>query len=388
MSSLFIHNAKVYKNDSFVSANILIEAGKLKKIGCDLENVDNAKVIDAKSNYVIPGFFDVHTHGAAGIDVNSATADELSVISEFFAAKGCTRWLASILTDSEDKTTWSIKQIVKCMKENRNGAKIHGIHLEGPFLSSEFKGAMPEHLLQKGNVELLRKYQKIADNNIRYLTVSPEVDGVMQVIDYAKSQGIVVAVGHSGAGYDTAIEGIKRGITACTHTFNGMRLFHQHEPSVMGAVLESENVYCEAICDYFHLHPGAVRLLVKTKGHDKVLAITDSISAAGLPDGEYMLGVNEVVVNNGDARLKYGGTRAGSTLTMNQALINLMKMTNLPLIKVVRMFAVNQAKMLNIYDEYGSIDVGKCADITIIDNNYDIHKTIVEGKIVYEKAKV
>ena len=208
----------------------------------------------------------------------------------------------------------------------QKGANLLGIHLEGPFLSSEYKGAMPEYLLQKANLPLLKEYQQRAEGAIRYITVSPEVEGIPDMIPEIRKLGITVAIGHSGADYETSWDAIRKGAQSCTHTFNAMKLLHQHFPAIMGAALESD-IYCEAICDGRHLHPGTVRLLLKVKGLDRVVAITDSIMAAGLPDGKYKLGVNDVVVEDGDAKLAENGVRAGSTLTQNVALKNLLKFT-------------------------------------------------------------
>lgn len=240
------------------------------------------------------------------------------------------------------------------MEKHENCANLLGIHLEGPFLAKEYKGAMPEHLLISPDEQLLREYQEKAKGNIRYITVSPEVLGVPEMIPVMKELGMTVAIGHSGADYDTAWKCIHNGAEAATHTFNAMKLLHQHFPAIMGAVLESD-VYCEAICDGRHLHPGTVRFLIKAKGLDRVVAVTDSIMAAGLPDGEYMLGVNEVIVEDGDAKLKYGGSRAGSTLTTGKALKNLIAFTGRPLEEVVPMLTRNPAKLLNVYDRIGSI---------------------------------
>ncbi|MDD7218826.1 MAG: amidohydrolase family protein, partial [Clostridia bacterium] len=184
---------------------------------------------------------------------------------------------------------------------------------------------------------------------------------------------------HSGADYDTSWHCINEGAVSATHTFNAMKLLHQHYPAIMGAVLESD-IYCEAICDGRHLHPGTVRFLLKMKGMDKVIAITDSIMAAGLPDGEYMLGVNEVVVKDGDAKLKYGGSRAGSTLTTGQALKNIISFTGKSLEEVLPLLTANPARMLGVYDRIGSLDPGKDADIVILDKTYSVVDTFVKGR--------
>lgn len=385
MHDVQIRNASIYSDDRFFAGDILIDGGKITAIIEGLRDIEADEVIDATGYIVIPGLIDIHTHGSAGIDVNSASADELDKVSEFNAGNGCTSWIASVLSDTEEKIAECLRNIRITMMSTGSGARLLGAHLEGPFLNKDFKGAMPEHLLRKGNTEMLKRLLEGFGDIVRYITVAPEVDGVMELVSYASSKSIVVAAGHSGASYDEAVESIRRGVTACTHTFNGMKLFHQHEPSLMGAVLESDDVYCEFICDYLHLHPGSVRFLIKVKGTSRAVAVTDSISAAGLPDGEYMLGVNEVVVTNGDARLKHGNSRAGSTLKMNISLKNTVDITGLPLEKVIRMYTRNQAEMFGIYDCYGSIDEGKFADIVIMNNDYQVLRTIVGGKTVYNR---
>ena len=253
--------------------------------------------------------------------------------------------------------------------------------MEGPFLASAYKGAMPEHLLQKGNAALLRSYQARAEGGVRYLTVSPEVEGAIELIRAAKELGIVTAIGHSGADYETSMAAIDAGAAAATHVFNAMQLLHQHRPAILGAVLES-GVYCEAICDGRHLHPGIVRLLLKVKGPDRVVAITDSIMAAGLPDGNYHLGVNEVVVEDGDAKLVSDGTRAGSTLTQNTALKNLLAFTGRPVEELLPLLSENPAKLIGVFDRKGSIADGKDADLVVLDAENNVADVFTYGRIV------
>ena len=267
------------------------------------------------------------------------------------------------------------------MKAPITGAQLMGIHLEGPFLSVEYKGAMPEHLLQKGNAELFRKYQQAADGAVRYITVSPEVEGVVDMI--AEIAGhTTVAIGHSGADYETSCAAIDAGAACCTHTFNAMGLFHQHRPGIMGAVLERP-VCCEAICDGRHLHPGSVRMLLACKGWDKVVAVTDSIQAAGLPDGHYKLGVNDVVVEDGDAKLASNGVRAGSTLTTGQALRNLVKFTGESVEKVLPLLTCNPARLIGMDYRKGSIAPGKDADLVVLDQDLNVTATYVAGECVF-----
>ena len=231
----------------------------------------------------------------------------------------------------------------------------------------------------KPNMQLLEEYQKRAEGNIKYITISPEVEGIADDIPKMKELGITVAIGHSGADYETSWKAINNGAECSTHTFNAMKLLHQHFPAIMGAALESD-IYCEAICDGRHLHPGTVRLLIKTKGIDKVVAITDSIMAAGLPDGNYKLGVNDVVVKDGDAKLADTGVRAGSTLTQDVALKNLLTFTGRPLEEVLLLLTENPAKLLKIFDTKGSIADGKDADLVVLDEANEIADVFVGGR--------
>ena len=383
MQITYIINGKVFIDHKFEEKVLKLENGKIEICEADINIPEGIQCYDAKGQMVVPGFIDVHTHGAVGVDVNAATAEDLEKICCHMASCGTTSWLCSILTDTKEQTEWCIDQFKEHKKRGSKGSDLMGIHLEGPFLSVEYKGAMPEYLLQKPNMPLLEEYQKRADGNIKYITISPEVDGITEDIPAMKDLGITVAIGHSGADYDTAWEAIDKGAACCTHTFNAMKLLHQHFPAIMGAVLESD-VYCEMICDGRHLHPGTVRLLIKTKGLDKVVAITDSIMAAGLPDGNYKLGVNDVVVVDGDAKLADTGVRAGSTLTQDTALRNLLSFTKRPVEEILPMLSENPAKLLGIFDSKGSIDNGKNADIVILNDEYQICDVFVAGKL-FEK---
>ena len=377
---MIIKNGNVLIDNEFCFCDVLIDNGKIQGYNID-ESVSDSSIINAKGMYVLPGFIDVHTHGGNGIDINLGDKEKLIKLSEFFASKGVTGYLPTILTDTHEKTCKLIEMIGNTMDEQDKGSKILGIHMEGPFLSHEFKGAMPDNFISDCSLDKLMQYVEIY-NNIKTITVAAENPGVFRLIDYAVSKDIIVSLGHTGASYEDCMMCIKKGANRITHTFNGMRQLHHHHPSIVGAALESD-AYCEAICDGFHLHPGIVRLLIKTKGIDKVIGITDSVMAAGLKDGKYKLGVNEIVVVNGDARLLKEDTRAGSTLTMDKALKNILEFTNLPLEDCVKMLTINPAKMLKMDKTKGSIDIGKDADIVIIDQDMNVINTIVEGKVVY-----
>lgn len=381
MEQFVITNALVYTGHRFVPREVYVEEGRVAQLAEKVNAPAGCPRLDLGGKRLVPGFIDIHTHGAAGVDVNAATAAQLNgTIGHFFASQGTTGWLCSVLTDTPEQTLWCLDQAKAAMKEEGAWAQLLGVHLEGPFLASQYKGAMPEHLLQKGSAELFAKYEAAGEGAVKYMTVSPEVEGVPAMVRDIAAR-VKVAIGHSGAEYDTAMECIANGAVSATHTFNAMRLFHQHQPAIMGAVLESD-VYCEAICDGRHLHPASVRLLLKCKGWDRVVAVTDSIMAAGLPDGNYKLGVNDVVVEDGDAKLASDGTRAGSTLTTGQALKNLVKFTGEGPEKVLPLLTENPADLLGL-PRKGRIAPGCDADFVVLGGDLTVLRTIVGGRTVY-----
>lgn len=379
MSVRYVTGGQVYVDRRFQARTVELRDGKLVLLPPDAPV--SGEIFDAAGKKVVPGFLDIHTHGAVGVDVNGAGPEDLGKIAAFYAGNGTTAFLASVLTDTVEQTNWCIDQCRAFRRSDALGAELLGVHLEGPFLAPAYKGAMPEHLLRKGDAALLRAYQERAEGSIRYLTVSPEVEGTIALIPEAKQLGIVTAIGHSGADYDTALAAIDAGAAAATHTFNAMQLLHQHRPAILGAVLERD-VYCEAICDGRHLHPGIVRLLLKTKGLDRVVAITDSIMAAGLPDGSYHLGVNQVVVEDGDAKLASDGTRAGSTLTQDTALRNLLAWTGLSLEELLPLLTENPARLIGVFDRKGSIADGKDGDLVVLGAENEVEQVFVRGRPV------
>ena len=378
-----IDNANIYHQGSFILGSMRWEGKAITAIGENLSPFAGEEAFDAEGRYLVPGFIDVHTHGGNRIDINhirgTSDIDELSL---FFASKGITGFLGSVVTDTKERTEEILRTLSSSVAKGTPASALLGIHLEGPFISCEYKGAMPEALLLDGDADLLEHYLNVADNNVLYLTVAPELPGVIPLIKKYKDR-LVIAIGHSGADYETSMAAIEAGAKACTHIFNAMKLFHMHRPAITGAALESD-IYCEAICDGFHLVPATVRLLLKTKGYDKVVAITDSMMAAGLPDGLYKLGTMDVEVVDGDAKL-LNGVRAGSTLTMDKALLNLMAFTGKGLGQVLPLLTENPARMLNLYETKGSLEVGKDADFVLLDSTLHVARTYVCGNLAYAR---
>lgn len=379
MRTVYVKNARILTDEGVRPGALLCMDGIIESVG-RVSQPEGAEVIDAKGALLAPGFLDLHTHGAVNVDVNDADPDGLVRIGRFFAAHGVTGWLCSILTDTEEQTLRCIAAAKEAMKDT-TGARLLGIHLEGPSLSPNYAGAMPRHLLCNGNAALIRRYQEAADGAIRSMTIAPELPGALDAIRELSGE-MVISLGHSEATYDEAVAAIDAGAKCITHTFNAMRLFHQHEPALMGAALERD-VYCEAICDGRHLHPGSVRMLLAVKGYGRVVPVTDSIMATGLPDGDYRLGVNEITVIEGDAMLKGKNVRAGSTLTADRALKNLMRFTGEPIEKLLPMMSRTPAELLGM-PQLGTIRPGCEANFILLDES----ATVLETYICAKKAVV
>lgn len=380
---MLIKNGVVYIDHGFIGRDIRTLDDRVTEIGLDLIPREGEDVIDVSGLRILPGLIDIHTHGAAGVDVNHATGEDLEKMARFLSTHGVTGFLMSILTDTEEVMMRAIDAYHDWRALPHRGAVLHGIHLEGPFLSVEYKGAMPSYLLQAPDIGLIKRCQERARGAIRYITIAPELPGAIEMIPALKELGICVALGHSAADYETTCRAIAAGACAATHTGNAMRLLHQREPAIFGAVLEAEDVFCEMICDGLHLHPATVRLIMKMKGSRRVIAISDSIMATGLGDGTYMLGVNEVEVRNGDASLKEGGGRAGSTLTLDTALRNLMRFGGWPMEDLVMALTENPARLLHLMTGYGTIEPGKKADLTVLDDEGYVRMTIINGERVF-----
>ncbi len=380
--NILLKNGNVLVDGQLNTLDILMEDGKINKISQNILTDKEVRVFDVKGHFVLPGFIDIHTHGGLGVDMNNAGIDDILNLCKFYASCGTTSFLPTLLTDTKEKLYECIKNIIEAMNTNSEGSSILGIHMEGPYLCREYKGAMPERLLQKPSVEDFKYYQQAAEGSILLMTVSPEVEGVPEFIKEISRTGVVISLGHSGADYETTMKCIENGAKSATHTFNAMKLLHQHFPAISGAVLESD-IYCEAICDGLHLHPAVVRILLKAKGLDRVIGVTDSIMAAGLGDGNYKLGVNDIVVINGDARLADLSARAGSTLTTGKMLKNLIEFTGRPLSEISKIMSENPATLLGVIDKKGSIEEGKDADLVVLNSEYDVIGTFVSGRRVF-----
>lgn len=359
---------KLYKNGSalidgkLVLSDIAVNRGRIIEIAPCIVADAETEVIDCAGKYLIPALIDVHTHGANGYDFNSADIDGMKKIMDFYISHGVGTVFPTVMTDSDETICRQLGLISELAKEY---PEIKGIHLEGPFLSERYCGAMPVRYLQKPSADKFYEYQKAANGFIKIITVAPELPDALDFISEISDSGVVVSVGHSGANGDIVKKAMDAGAKSFTHWGNAMAQMDRHDLNVSGSALLSDN-FCEVIFDGKHVDKDVLKLILKTKGVDKVVGITDSIMAAGLPDGAYKLGVNDVVVKNGDARLKGSDVRAGSTLDAYAGLANAISFCGLPLSEAIKIWTVNPAKLVGMFDRIGTIEVGKDGDFVIL----------------------
>ncbi|MBN1777038.1 MAG: N-acetylglucosamine-6-phosphate deacetylase [Clostridiales bacterium] len=376
-----IRSAAVVLPEGIRRLDIGMRHGKIERIAETLDGYET--VIDASDCTVIPGMIDVHMHGAMRVDANTATAEEFDTLSSFLASEGVTGFLPTIVCAAEPKTLDAIRRISEACG-NVGGADILGCHIEGPFLNPDYRGAIPRRYLQAGDAALVARFLAAAGSCKLRMTAAPEVQGVEALMHYIVSQGILVGLGHSGASYEQAMNCIHLGADSFVHVMNAMTPLDRHEPGILGAALESD-AYAEFICDGLHLHPANVRLLLKAKGLDKLLAVSDSIMAAGLGDGVFTLGAGKVLVKDGDAKLPDGRTRAGSTLTLRKALLNFMNYTGLQIDKAILPMTRNPAKLLGLDKQKGRIAEGMDADLAVMDAHMNTVYTFVGQRLTYRR---
>ena len=380
---MLIKNVKIISPFEVLEGlGVKISEGKIVEINLDhLLEDSEGEIIDGGGNYLSPGFIDIHNHGNSGYDVMDSTEEALDKIGEFHLSNGVTSYLGTIITSSYENTIKAMKNIVD-YKNKLGKANILGIHLEGPFFDLEKKGAQPEEFIKLPDLNHIQELLDIAKGKLKMVSLAPELKGSIEVIEKLKENNVAIAMAHTNATFEDAEKGIDSGITIATHLYNGMRSFNHREPGVIGASLLDNRVYCELIYDRIHLHDAAAKVALKMKGYDKIVLVSDAMMAAGLGDGEYLLGNQKVLVKEGVARLA-SGSLAGSTLNLKQAVYNMVKFLEVPIHEAVKMASLNPAKAINMGREIGSIRVGKRADLIIFDENMDIKHTISGGNLVW-----
>jgi N-acetylglucosamine-6-phosphate deacetylase len=366
----------------YEDADILIEDGTIIAVGPGVASGEIAEVIDAGGAIVAPGYIDVHVHGSAGHDTMDGTREAIEGMARFFAAHGVTSFCPTTLTQPAADIMASVRAVHECMENPiEGGAQPLGVHLEGPCIDAKKKGAQPEqHITTAAAID----YQQLFSlGNIKLITLAPEIEENKALIAFARSQGAAVVVGHSSATYEDIEEAVQHGLNHATHTFNQMEGLHHRKPGTVGGVLLLDEIYAEFIADGIHLHPAVVDMVVRLKGPERAVAITDAISGAGMPDGDYELGGQAIVVKEGAVRLP-DGTLAGSALTLDQAVRNIAEFTIAPLPEAIQMATLTPARSIGVANRKGSLEPGKDADIVILDDDLSVLKTMVGGEVVYE----
>jgi len=383
--NFIIRNARVLTPGGFITADLFIKNGVIDRITEEYRPDGGIPTWDVKKSLVLPGFIDVHTHGAAGVDINAARPEDYDILGNFYASQGTTAYQPTIVSDTNEHTVEMLRSIAAA-KGKSKGSRIVGIHVEGPYLSVAHKGAMSEEFLRGPSLEEFDAFQQAAEGNVKMMTIAPELHGAAEFIRIVSKTGVTLSCGHTGATYERIQECIHNGMTHVTHAFNGMKMMHHRAPSVVGAVLDSD-MTAQIIPDGAHTHPAMVRILLRTKGVDQVVGITDSIMATGLSDGRYSLGAHNVDVINGDAWLAHDhSTRAGSTLGMVEGFRRFINFTGCSVADASKVFSRNPAREIGLERSKGEIRTGYDADLVLLDDQYKLRATMVDGEWVY-KAK-
>jgi len=364
---------------------VVIEDGQIRTIATrdSAEVPVNARSLSFPGATLGPAFFDVHIHGSAGHDVMEATPQALDAIGDFLASRGTANYLATTVTAPLDTTLRALdglaNQMAKLSQPGR--ARALGIHLEGPFLSHEKRGVQPaEHLLPP-SIDTFDRLVDAAHGHVRLMTLAPELPGAAELAAHATARGVRVSLGHSNATSAETVAAIAAGAVSATHTFNAMRPLDHREPGILGTVLASGGLYAELICDGIHTAPEIVRLWWKAKGPERAILVTDAMSAAGMPDGEYQLGGFSVQVMDGRALAR--GVLAGSVLTLDRALANFIAFTGASVEQALPLLSANPAAMSGLAHRAGAVTVGNAANLVAIDAQGRLAASIIGGQIAH-----
>lgn len=373
-----IINGKIILENEILENKVLVFDEKIVDILDEAPN--NCEIIDAQGKYVSPGFVDIHIHGNMGRDTMDATEEAITTIAKSIVRHGVTSFLPTTMTMDKESVYNALDAVKDLMGCGEGRAEILGAHLEGPFINQKYKGAQNEAFIINPSYEFVENYKDV----IKVITYAPEQDENFEFTkEVVKNTDIALSIGHSKATFKQAREAINLGARNITHLFNGMTPLNHRNPGVVGAGLTSD-AYCEIIADTIHISKDLFQFILDNKGEDKLILVTDSIEAGGLEDGEYSLGGQKVIVKDSQARLE-SGSLAGSVMPLNKMVYNFLNNTDLDMRKVVRLAAINPAKSIGIDKTKGSIEIGKDADITLLDEDVNCYMTINKGKIVYKK---
>lgn len=370
---MIIRNAKVYQEDgTFRTGNIYTEDDRIiseERLGDD--------VLEASGYYAVPGLTDIHFHGCDGYDFCDGTLEAIEAMARYEAKNGITTICPASMTLGEER----LSQIYKAYRnyQSKTGAILCGINMEGPFLSKEKKGAQNADFLHEPDIKMFRRLQEISGGLIKLVALAPDGEGAMKFIEALQDQ-VVISIAHTASDYEHACAAIKKGARHVTHLYNAMPAFSHRNPGVVGAAFDAPECEVELICDGVHIHPSVVRATFSMFSENRIIMISDSMEATGMPDGKYSLGGQEVNVAGNLATLS-DGTLAGSATNLMDCVRICVKEMGIPLESAIKCAAVNPAKAIGIYDEYGSITPGKIANIVLLNEDLDIISVILKGRL-------
>ncbi len=383
MRTLFV-GGSIYTPDGILEDGwLLVDDQLIRACGTDQTLPAADKIIHLEQRALLPGFINIHVHGSVGVDTMDADPASIEKMSLFEAAHGVTCFLPTTMTAPQG-TILRVIEAVRQAMVNTNGARILGVHLEGPYISPEKPGAQATESISAPDTQA---YNELFDSGcVQLITIAPEIKGSLALIRAAHEHDITIAAGHSIATYDQTLAAVAAGLSHVTHLYNGMPGFHHRQPGLLGAALTQDSLSVEVIADLIHVHPAAIEIALKCKPAEKLVLVTDSMRAAGMPDGIYDLGGQAVTVEQGIARLQ-NGALAGSTLSLDRAINNIMQALSLSLEKTVRLATANAAHVLGLQEHKGTIAAGMDADL-VIWNKGIVDLTMVEGSVVYKNPGI
>ena len=376
---MLIQSKKVWIADQFIPAAIKVTEGKITDI---LPYGSKPADKDYGDLRIVPGFLDIHCHGAYGFDTNDAEEEGLRNWTKNIVAEGVTALLATTITQSEEVLTNAVANVAKVMEDGYEGAEILGIHFEGPYLDMVYKGAQPEQYIVKPTIEQFKKYQDAAKGHIKYITMATETDDDFALTHYLTENGVVVSIGHSAATYEQAVMAYAHGARSMTHVYNGMTPFNHRKNGLVGAAYRLRTMYGEIICDGNHSTTAALNNYFMSKGPDYSIMVSDALMAKGSPAGsKFIFGGNEIeIYPDGSAHLTSTGGLAGSTLKLNEGLRILVEEALVPFNYAINACTINPARCLGVDDRKGAIGVGKDADLVVLEKDYQVRQTYCMGK--------
>ncbi len=374
---MIIQSKRIWINKMFTKAQLEVENGIIQAVlPYGLKQPD----LDYGNQRIIPGMIDIHTHGACNYDTNDATKEGLELWAKELLKEGVTYFLPTTVTQSHEVLVAAAKNVAEYMKEEHEGAKVGGLHFEGPFINKKNKGAQPEQFCRTPDIEEFKEFQEAAGGNIRVMTIAPEIDEDYALTRYCSKNGVVISVGHSGATYEETMLAAANGAKSVTHVYNGQTGLHHREPAVVGAVMRNHDLYGEIITDGNHVTFPAIYDYAIQKGN-KAIMVSDSLRCKGMVEGVYDLGGQSVEIRpNGSCYLAGTNTLAGSTLRFNDGLRNLIEEVQLPIDLAIPMTSSNVADLLGIADHKGYIAANHDADFVVLSDDYQVTETFIAGK--------